>query len=249
MGKRLFVDMDGTLAEFKPTSKLEDLYEKGYFLNLQPLPNVIDTIKKIKEENPDIEVFILSAVLTDSKYALQEKNEWLDKYIPEIDDEHRIFPPCGEDKSKYIEGGVTMDDYLLDDYTFNLNSWDPPGHGIKLLNGINFTKKTWAKSRVDFESDKLKDSIVSIIRDDVVIVDMVENIAEKPSLKEVVFRAEKRAQQEFAHAKAVYDGSQESDLRLMRYQYVANALNDIVVSSHLTNEYNSWKKQQKAKRK
>lgn len=34
--QRLFVDMDGTLAEFKPVDTLEVLYEKDYFLNLKP---------------------------------------------------------------------------------------------------------------------------------------------------------------------------------------------------------------------
>ena len=30
---RLFVDMDGTLAMWHPTKKLEELYEEGYFKN------------------------------------------------------------------------------------------------------------------------------------------------------------------------------------------------------------------------
>ena len=33
---RLFVDMDGTLAEFRKVTALEELYERGYFSGLRP---------------------------------------------------------------------------------------------------------------------------------------------------------------------------------------------------------------------
>ena len=76
--QRLFVDMDGTLAEFKPVDTLEVLYEKDYFLNLKPNENVLGAIKQLIAKN-DIDVYILSAYLSDSRYALYEKNAWLDK--------------------------------------------------------------------------------------------------------------------------------------------------------------------------
>lgn len=151
MLKRLFVDMDGTLAVFNKVEKIEELYEEGYFKNLEPNINVVNAVKEIIKEHPEIEVKILSAHLSDSKYALKEKNEWLDKYLPEIKPEDRIFPPCGEDKGRYIEGGYGINDYLLDDYTHNLKLWCPPGQGIKLLNGINHTKGTWQGDSVSFE--------------------------------------------------------------------------------------------------
>lgn len=141
--KRLFIDMDGTLAEFRTVDTLEQLYERGYFVNLKPQPGVLGAVKNILKEHSEIEVYILSSVLTDSKYALEEKNDWLDWYLPEIDRQHRIFPPCGSDKKDFIDGGVSEKDFLLDDYTVNLHAWEPPAHGIKLLNGINHTKGTW----------------------------------------------------------------------------------------------------------
>ena len=91
--QRLFVDMDGTLAEFKKTEYLEQLYEQGYFLNLKPQQNVIEAVKKLMAENPDKEIYLMSSVLSDSHYALAEKNAWLDRYLPEIDRLNRIFPP------------------------------------------------------------------------------------------------------------------------------------------------------------
>ena len=163
---RLFVDMDGTLAKYQPVDTMEILFEKGYFLNLEPQQNVVDAIKKIIKEQPEMEVYIMSSVLTDSKYALQEKNEWLDKYLPEIDKEHRIFPPCGENKLDYVPNGIRPTDFLLDDYTKNLTLWEPPAKGIKLLNGINHTNETWKGSmlRYDKESERLAEDIVMVMQ-------------------------------------------------------------------------------------
>lgn len=170
MKKRLYVDMDGTLAEFKPVNKLETLYEKNYFSSLKPNMSVVDAITSIIENDSDIEVFILSAYLTDSKYALSEKNKWLNEYLPSIDYQHRIFVPCGQSKLKCLEEidiDVGREDYLLDDYTLNLNEWDPPGIGIKLLNGINGTRGTWVDDQVSMfrSAEELADKLRRIIKD------------------------------------------------------------------------------------
>jgi 5'(3')-deoxyribonucleotidase len=179
--KRLFVDMDGTLAVFKPVDELETLYEQGYFLNLQPQENVVEAIREIITKHPEIEVNILSAYLSDSEYALAEKNKWLDRYLPEIDSKHRIFVPCGTDKKDGIRNGVRKDDFLLDDYTKNLNEWQPPARGIKLLNGINHTRGTWPYDRIrhDRGAVDLANGILSIMRDEKQIYDQ-----KKPSLLE-----------------------------------------------------------------
>lgn len=171
--QRLFVDMDGTLAVFKPVDEMETLYEQGYFLNLTPHENVVDAIKEIATNHPEIEVNILSAYLTDSKYALKEKNEWLDRYLPEVDRDHRVFVPCGTDKKEGIREGVRKNDFLLDDYTKNLNEWQPPARGIKLLNGINHTRGTWEHDRLrhDRESSSLAAAIISVMRDEKQIFD------------------------------------------------------------------------------
>lgn len=171
--QRLFVDMDGTLAVFKPVDEMETLYEKGYFLNLTPQENVVEAIREIATNHSEIEVNILSAYLTDSKYALQEKNEWFDRHLPEIDSDHRIFVPCGTDKKEGIREGIRSNDFLLDDYTKNLNEWQPPARGIKLLNGINHTRGSWPHDRLryDREPSALADSILSIMREEKQIFD------------------------------------------------------------------------------
>ena len=51
---RLYVDMDGTLAEFKKVDTLEKLYEKGYFLNLEPHMNVVEAIRSIVTDHSGI---------------------------------------------------------------------------------------------------------------------------------------------------------------------------------------------------
>ena len=160
---RLFVDMDGTLAEFRIVDTLETLYEEGYFFNLRPHENVVEAVNRIVLENEDIEVFILSAYLTDSEYALDEKNVWIDRYLPGIDKTHRIFVPCGTDKAGAID--LRDDDFLLDDYTINLNAWEPPAKGIKLVNAINDTHKSWKSERVRFDdpAEVLKEKIENII--------------------------------------------------------------------------------------
>lgn len=164
--QRLFVDMDGTLAVFQRVDRLEALYEYGYFANLPPIENVIQAVKLIIKNHPEIDVHILSAYLTDSPYALIEKQQWLDQYLPEIDAAHRIFTPCGQDKKEFIPGGIRGSDFLLDDYTHNLCLWQPPARGIKLLNGINHTNGTWMYDciRYDKSPAELAENIVGVMQ-------------------------------------------------------------------------------------
>lgn len=170
--RRLFVDMDGTLAVFSPVMQIETLYEKGYFESLPPQKNVLEAVKLIIRNEPEIEVNILSAFLTDSPYALDEKNAWLDKYLPEISRDKRIFLPCGSDKAQYVEN-LRESDYLLDDYTQNLKSWEPPARGIKLLTDINNTKGSWESDRIRFDKpgEQIAEDIVSIVKHDQRILD------------------------------------------------------------------------------
>lgn len=169
--KRFFVDMDGTLAEFKYVNTIETLYEPGYFRNLLPQTHVVKAIKDLVAFDfrvfllEQAEVYILSSVLSDSQTALQEKNEWLDEHLPEIDKEHRLFSPCGKDKAVFLkENGFELspEDCLIDDYTKNLISWQEyGGTGIKLLNGINHTHGTWKGSMLNKHTVHLLDFLVA----------------------------------------------------------------------------------------
>lgn len=159
---RLFVDMDGTLARFFPESSLDDLYKEGYFRNLPPHQNVVNAVKDIVKNEPDIEVFVLSAYLTDSPYALQEKEGWMDEHLPEIDKDHRVFVPNGSDKSRYI-GELKETDALLDDYTRNLKNWNH-GKGIKLLTDINHTNGSWQGDRIAYDRKDLAKALARSVK-------------------------------------------------------------------------------------
>lgn len=139
MKLRLFVDMDGTIAKFYHHKQcLEKMYEQNYFLDLQPYA-ITKTIKELAGKST-IEVFVLS-VCVKSPYCKQEKNAWLDKYLPEIDSNHRILVDVGENKADYIphtdEPCVNI---LLDDYSKNLEQWeqdDENNIAFKFINGLN----------------------------------------------------------------------------------------------------------------
>lgn len=195
---RLFVDMDGTLAEFRKlhidVDELEDiqttqerlqeiLRTPGYFRSLNPQTNVVEAVRRLAEGG-EVEVFVITCYLEHCS-ALYEKNEWLDEYLSVIDKEHRIFVPDGKNKSCYVPGYVNKNDFLLDDYTYNLCDWNVFGTGIKLLNGINNTNGSWKYSalRYDKTPEELANDILRLIKDkSLTIID--SRPQDKPDLQE-----------------------------------------------------------------
>lgn len=141
---RIFVDMDGTLAKWNNV-EFEQLFEKGYYRNLEPNEYLLNNVNNLIRQGEDI--YILSAYLTESDYAKKEKQEWVKQYLPELPEEKQIFVPYGTNKAEYLKehySPITNEDYLIDDYTKNLLEWkEYGGTGVKYLNGINHTKGTW----------------------------------------------------------------------------------------------------------
>lgn len=136
--KRLLVDMDGTLARFHDEANyLECMYEKGFFESLKPFDNMLEAIRILTTEYKDIDVIICSAAV-ESPYCCDEKNAWLDRYLPEIPSDKRLFTSIGKSKAEYLTGGVSKDDYLLDDYNRGLYQFmHSGGSAIKCHNNIN----------------------------------------------------------------------------------------------------------------
>ena len=85
----LFVDMDGTIVEYEVypsgfvTNKTENI-----FLNAKPLNVVIDNLKSISRIH-NLDIYILS--LSRSNIIVQEKIQWLEKYVQFIKKENYII--------------------------------------------------------------------------------------------------------------------------------------------------------------
>ena len=146
MGKtRIFVDMDGTLAKWQWVGP-DTFTKKGYYSSLPLEENMVEAAKELISDK-ECEVFILSAVLRDN-HSESDKNEWLDKYLPQIPRENRIFVPYGDCKNDYVshEDG----DVLIDDYNPNLEEWK--GIPIKFVNDINNGSGEWKGFTVNHTS-------------------------------------------------------------------------------------------------
>lgn len=150
MKKVIYVDLDGTAAEWRSAASLSDLYQKGYFATLRPT-EVASFINKLVK-NDEAEFFTLSAYILDSP-AYEDKNWWIDKHMPNIDKQHRIFVPTGVNKAAFVMEAfrrpLTENDILVDDYSVNLIEWQKAGgKAIKWLNGINGINGTFKGPRV-----------------------------------------------------------------------------------------------------
>lgn len=161
---RLFIDLDGTVARFYDASPnyLEEMYEKGYFRNLQPYENMTEGIRLFMEQHKDVEVFALSAKVNgEPPYCEAEKQEWLDEYLPEIDREHRLFTEIGHNKAEYIPNGISNTDVLYDDYNKNLIDWENSGGvALKCHNNINMKGLgAYGGDKVMWEGQVLKNDI------------------------------------------------------------------------------------------
>lgn len=146
----VFVDMDGVLAVYdQNVTKL--MYDKGFFLNRPVIKPMIEVVRRLVKK--DYNVFILTSVI-DSPHCSPEKALWLDKNLPEVKKENRIYVPYGTVKSEFAQENADTKDsvnVLIDDYTENLDKWTLEGAlPIKVLNGINSTNGTWLNSGGDY---------------------------------------------------------------------------------------------------
>lgn len=152
---RLFVDLDGTLAEWRRLGLMseEDLFallkSDGYYRTLKPYENVLKAVRELVRLDKD-RVYILSSYIPDCP-ALLDKECWVDEHLPEIPDTHRIFVPYGEKKADWIPGTVRQRDVLLDDYNKNLRAW--PGIGVKVVNPVNHQSGSWEGMRVGYKAN------------------------------------------------------------------------------------------------
>ena len=96
--KKIFLDLDGTLAKFNVPNALKRFeIEKGFFARLGAYKN----IDKINEMAKAGNVYIISA--SPNIYADLDKMTWIKKYLPNVIIEIVIFCRLGINKARYIE--------------------------------------------------------------------------------------------------------------------------------------------------
>lgn len=136
--KKIFLDLDGTLAKFNVPNALKRFeIEKGFFARLGAYKGIehINELAKNKEQ-----IYILSA--SPNMYADLDKKNWLRRYLPNLQESQIIICRNGENKAKVIERKfntkITKDFFLLDDYTKNLTDWENAGGtGIKRITTVS----------------------------------------------------------------------------------------------------------------
>ena len=146
--KKLFLDMDGTIAKFNSKRNALKRFdnEKGFFSSLKPFANV-DIINKMILNNSNVEIFIISA--SPNEQADLDKLTWLNTYLPNLPKSNICFCRLGQNKAKVIKEqlNIEIDNncYLLDDYTKNLIEWNNcKGIGIKRLTSLaDNSRKIW----------------------------------------------------------------------------------------------------------
>lgn len=145
----VYIDMDGTLTEYRPDATLADYMSDGFYESL--MPSKLAGYANELATREDLDVYVLSIYILPPAY--QEKQAWLDYWCPNIDAAHRLILPAGTDKAAAIEEITGQElgqyDVLIDDHTPNLLSWERSGgRGIKWLNEVNGLGKTFNGERI-----------------------------------------------------------------------------------------------------
>lgn len=117
-GRRIFFDMDGTLAVWNTGATMEEVFTPGYFRKLAPIQGMVDFAKELHDNGYDVHVLSKSCF-----HAIDEKYRWLKEHMPWLKDDHMLFVPLEADKEKFIPG-FSKDDVLIDDYEKNFKSID-----------------------------------------------------------------------------------------------------------------------------
>lgn len=144
MNKKIFLDLDGTLAKFNIRNALERFdKEVGFFAKLGAYKG-IEVVNELAKTN---QLFIISA--SPNEQADKDKMVWIQKYLPNVSMDNITLCRIGQNKAQIIEEkySIKIDNncYLLDDYTKNLNEWESfGGLGIKRLTSVaDNSRKLW----------------------------------------------------------------------------------------------------------
>ena len=144
MEKKIFLDLDGTLAKFNVRNALKRFdNEKGFFAKLGAYKN----IEHINEMAKNGNIYIISA--SPNEQADYDKIQWIMKYLPNLPATNILLCRLGVNKAQHIEEKynckIDKTCILLDDYTKNLIEWENAGGiGIKRLTTVSDnSRKLW----------------------------------------------------------------------------------------------------------
>lgn len=142
--KRIFIDLDGTVARFNVRNALKRFdNEVGFFARLKAYKG----IDKVNELAKGGNVYIISASPNDQ--ADRDKKEWIQKHLSNVPMDNITLCRVGENKARVIESKYNLtidkDCLLLDDYTKNLTEWESNGgKGVKRITSVaDNSRKLW----------------------------------------------------------------------------------------------------------
>ena len=141
----IFFDQDGTLNRWRWID-INEVKKEGYFKSVLPRENVIDASHILKIRRIPIATY--GAAWLDDGHSVDDKNWWMDRFVPHIDISKRIYVPCGSEKVEYfyekVGRDITRADILIDDNSDVLRSWEiNGGTGIKVRTAENGRFGTW----------------------------------------------------------------------------------------------------------
>jgi len=176
----VYVDMDGVLAKYNENDYVTGYYKTpGYFLTLEQEANAVVGIKTARNHLFDFERSFRARYGIDLRIRFQllskvenysagaEKEFWAGRhgiYFP------ATFVPQYASKRDYVKIGVGVTNILVDDFTKNLVDWEAGGDefiGVKFLNGINDTNKSWSGRRIGGDWKSIAMSLSDIVMETV----------------------------------------------------------------------------------
>ena len=132
MTKKIFFDMDGTIADLYGQEKwLEQLLSEtvGLFRNLPTMHNkkeLADTLQMLKNTGFELEVITWTPKNVSSEYekiVAQEKAEWVAEHFPQISKIHALRYGTPKQKANYTKAKTEI---LVDDNEEVLKIWETP---------------------------------------------------------------------------------------------------------------------------